>query len=567
MVTSESQLLAYGYRCTDLALETIPPVDPSLKFSCIRQSDKNVRPPVRISTGLHWDGNAMPQPDGSDTETLIAGVRKRVGTYTPVPVKNVLDEFRQFNRKWLRENLIPLAPDTDLGFETFLEATNYPLWKKEVLRQVQAQIVHIEGNPKYFKLKSFCKAETYPKFKHMRGINSRSDEFKCWSGPVFKCIEKELFKHPAFIKKVPIDERPEYIYNRIFREGAQYIATDYTSFEASFVTDLMEACEFELYDYMTSNLACHDDFMRVIRGVLGGTNECQFKYFKVEVAGKRMSGEMCTSLGNGFTNLMAMLFTCQRNGNTGVAGVVEGDDGLFTMVGSPPTTEMFAELGLVMKLELHDRLEEASFCGIVFSSEDKKNITNPLEVLADFGWAGRDYVCSSKGTKLALLRCKALSFAHQYKGCPIIGRLAECALRLTSHVKINKILESKSLAQWDREQLLEAIKSDNNTLYEEPGFATRVLVERLYGITTRDQLVIERYFMDKTDLSPISCPTLDNYSNSVWRQYWTLYVRPAVGDIRRSVGGFMTHSGLQPQFDSKGRTLKERDVVGSNCGA
>jgi len=549
-------------------MEIIPPVDPSLKFKNIRLSDRNIRAPVRISTGIHWEGNAMPQPCGSDTETLIAGVRKRVGTYTPVPNKNVLEKFRQFTRKWLRENMIPLVPDTDLTFETFLEDTNYPLWKKELLRKVQAQIVHIEADPKYFKLKSFCKAETYPKFKHMRGINSRSDEFKCWSGPVFKCIEKELFKHHAFIKKVPIDERPEYIFEKIFREGAQYIATDYTSFEASFITELMDACEFELYDYMTTELVCHDEFMRVVRGVLGGTNVCQFKYFNVEVDGKRMSGEMCTSLGNGFTNLMAMLFICEENGNTGVAGVVEGDDGLFTMVGPPPTTEMFADLGLVMKLELHTKLEEASFCGIVFDLEDRKNITNPLEVIADFGWTGRDYVMSKSATKRALLRCKALSFAHQYKGCPIVGRLAECAMRLTANgkdVDIVKILQSKALAQWDREQLLEAMKHNHHTLYEEPGFATRVLVEKLYGITTRDQLIIEKYFEEKTDLSPIRCPTLDEYSNVIWQQYWDEYVRPAVGDIRRPVGDFLIHSGLQPQFDINGRTLIEGSVVfGSN---
>lgn len=557
-MTCEPLVLAYGYRYGEVPLETIPPVDPTLKFKGIIQSDENVRPPVRVSTGLHWDGNAMPQPDGSDTKTLMAGVMKRVGTYTPVPKENVLNEFRSFVRQWVRANLVPLAPDTDLTFDTWIEKTNYPRWKKEMLRLVKERIVHIEENRgKYFKVKSFCKAETYPKFKHMRGINSRSDEFKVYTGPIFKCIEKEVFKNKAFIKTVPIDERPGVIFERIYREGAQYIATDYSSFEASFVRDLMSVCEFELYDYMTSHLVCHEEFMGLVHDVLGGVNSCTFKYFNVEVEGKRMSGEMCTSLGNGFTNLMAMLFTCERNCNTGVVGVVEGDDGLFTMVGTPPTTEMFADLGLVMKLELHDKLEEASFCGIVFSLEDRRNVTNPLEVIADFGWAGRDYVAAKHSTKLALLRSKALSFAHQYKGCPIVGRLAECGLRLTKSIDVSKILESRALAQWDRDQLLEAMENGSNTLYEEPGLATRALVAKLYGINEDDQLIIEDYFAKKNDLTPIRCPTLDYYQNPVWRQYFNDYVRYGVGDIRRPIGAFFRHSGLHIQFDDKGHWLAD----------
>ncbi len=77
------------------------------------------------------------------------------------------------------------------------------------------------------------------------------------------------------------------------------MATDYTSFEALFTPELMDAVEMQLYDYMLEHVSGGKDTLRLIRRVQLGRNHIDSKYVSVDISGKRMSGEMCTSLGNG----------------------------------------------------------------------------------------------------------------------------------------------------------------------------------------------------------------------------------------------------------------------------
>jgi hypothetical protein len=250
-----------------------------------------------------------------------------------------------------------------------------------------------------------------------------------------------------------------------------------------------------------------------------------------------MSGEMCTSLGNGFSNLMFMLYTCERKGCTDVEGVVEGDDGLFTMTGTPPTIEDFAELGLVIKLDRHTKLSTASFCGIVFDEDDKANITDPREVLASFGWGSKEYARSRPFKKMALLRCKALSYAYQYPGCPIIGDLAFSTLCLTDRAHREKQFIDESgfgratkkiidrMNPWEREQLLEALaqNSKRSLRYVPPRPGSRQLVEELYGIPLDHQLKIEASLWSSTQLEPLTCPYIGMHMSPDWNHYFDNY--------------------------------------------
>jgi hypothetical protein len=283
------------------------------------------------------------------------------------------------------------------------------------------------------------KDETYPEYKHARAINSRSDEFKCASGPFFKCIEKTLFTLDWFIKKVPIADRPSYIKNRLERMGVSYFAADYTSFESLFTKKLMQTCEFVLYEHCVSEHPLGRAWLSLISEALLGRNVCSFKLFNVSVNATRMSGEMNTSLGNGFSNLMFLLFLCQENGMTDVLAVIEGDDSAASGCGKWPSVEDFAKLGLVIKVDMSDSIEEMSFCGLVFDSDECLNVTDPREVLASFGWTSAGYKAMKQNKLKLLLRCKALSLAHQYPGCPIISSLAQYGLRVTRGYDISSM--------------------------------------------------------------------------------------------------------------------------------
>jgi hypothetical protein len=263
--------------------------------------------------------------------------------------------------------------------------------------------------------------------------------------------------------------------------------------------------------------------MALCRNVLAGVNVCQFKNFTVKCLATRMSGEMCTSLGNGFTNLMNMLFMAEEKQCTSVKGKVEGDDGLFTMYGDIPTEDDFKKLGFMLKMEEHTSLSEASFCGIIADENDLDIVTDPISEILSFGWTTNRYVAASPRKLKMLLKSKALSLAYQYPGCPILGSLAQFALRVT----IGSNYDLTHLCGWYREQMLEAIEfyKKKGVPYKIPHLNTRLLVERKYGVSIQDQLKIEDYLDNKKELTEIYHPCLEKYFHPDTVNYWDNYVK------------------------------------------
>lgn len=517
----------YGYRYGETRLPKINKIKPDFKVTRRREVDLDRRVPVQVSLGCELVGAAQTHPDPVCRATTEAGCRYRIGRLPPSHDPVLLAKFRAFVRRWIRHNLVPISPDADTSLETWLAGTNYPEWRKEELRAKWEEFTSIDDPLKKYRwLKGFMKDEVYPDWKHARGINSRSDEFKCYMGPIFKLIENEVYKIHHFIKHVPVADRPRVIMEALYSEGAQYMATDYTAFESLFIRELMEACEFELYDYMTQFLPEHDAFMRECHETLGGENVITYHDFVIRILATRMSGEMCTSLGNGFSNLMFMLFLCEEKGCTGVDGFVEGDDGIFTGYGVLPTSADFAALGLNIKVEMHDQLSTASFCGIIFDETDCINVTDPREVLASFGWTTNQYARARSSKLKALLRCKALSYAHQYPGCPIIDALSHYGLRVTSGIDVSGVLEkSHHLTMWDREQQKDALRSARKLARTASPMATRLLVEEKYQLPVSFQLMIESYLDNCIVLAPLDFPFLRDSIPESWIEYFEKYER------------------------------------------
>jgi hypothetical protein len=414
----------------------------------------------------------------------------------------------------LREELTPLSADSDCTAKTWLANSPYPLWRKRELQEIDddywgcitpENVSRLsKGLPtinQYCKLNSFVKDETYPTYKSARSINSRTDQFKVRVGPIFKLIEHELFALPYFIKHTPVDERATEIKRELFQAGSKIIGTDYTSYESVFTKEYMETCEFQLYHYMTQNLP-DQDWYQIVTKTLAGRNHCQYRNkFTLVVDATRMSGEMCTSLGNSFSNLMSMLFIAEELKLESVRVRVEGDDGLSTFFGTTPTALDFEEIGLIIKIDEYETLTEGSFCGIIADEDEMINVTDPIRTLLDFGWTSREYVDAGLKKKLQLLRAKSLSLAYQYPGCPILSSLAQYGLRMSKDAHIYM----KNMNTWQRDRFSQLYeKHKDNVPFRETGFKTRLLVEKRYGISISDQLNIESYLDNKNDLSPIS---------------------------------------------------------------
>lgn len=374
------------------------------------------------------------------------------------------------------------------------------------------------------------KDEFYTAFKYPRTINSRSDIAKVLVGPIFWRISDAVMHHKIngytpFIKYVSISERPEYIWKHLRPNARKLFAGDYTAFEALFQRAQMQI-EIDLYKYMTGNLPedIRNLFWGYLDDVLAGTNSCYFRHFKTKVDATRMSGEMCTSLGNGWFNLMVLRFLLESLGHTDVQIFVEGDDSIaaYTPTGVPIEDKHFRQLGLEMKISEPDSINTASFCGIVFHPEDMINVTDPREVLASFGWVSSRYASSDDKKLMALMRAKSLSYLYQYPGCPIIQELALYGLRVTAGFDLRWVLRHAYMSQWERQQVENAAKyfgsgytKVQSTIRDVPT-ATRILVEELFGVTSQQQEQIEDYLRSLSGMKPLK---IDIDWNRDWSEY------------------------------------------------
>lgn len=495
-----------------------------------------VRRVEQVSAGCHVEGVCLPHVDTKDPATLEAGVQKRMGQILPVANRAFFRRLRRTVVKWIKQRKIqPLSPEIDTSFEAWLARTTYDTKRKEELTRIHEDIVDFlerdrKGCLKFFKVKLFAKDETYVDWKHARGIYAREDVAKVYFGPYIKLMEDVIYDQPEFIKHVPVRDRAKYIMNKLYVEGGHYIATDYSSFEATFVQQLMLNCEFVLYEHLLSALPEGPTVLGIMKEVMTGKNIVQNKFLHCIIIASRMSGEMTTSLGNGFSNLMLMTHACSILG-VPCRGVVEGDDGLFVFLTRRyPTKEMFARMGCIIKLDAYERISDASFCGQIFDPIDQEIVTDPVEVLAKIAWLNSKYVGARQSKLKALLRCKALSFYHQYPACPIVTELAEYCLRVSAGCDVRGVMGS--VDSYKRGIIQEALEKP---LERRPiGQHTRLLVSEKFGISVAEQLDIELYLREKMDLSPLSLPSIVLTVPYPWIEYSDRYTFQAGKDEYRS---------------------------------
>jgi len=547
------RVYAYGYRENERC--SIPPLvgkqfeakgskinlDTTFKLHKVYENADKSRPVVQASLGPHVEGLCMPHPDPSDATTALTGAMYRF--CREIPAKNFPKrEFTEFVKFWLEDNMIPIEPFADTSVRAWLDKTPYTLKRKHELMTKfdQLNCAAYQLDDRYLQVKSFIKDEVYPEYKHARAINSRTDEFKCAVGPICQLISDKMFSLPWFIKKIPIANRPKYILDRLQRAGSTYFTSDYTSFEAHFKAEMMDACEHQLFEYMTTSLPDGDKFVELMRRAKSDhPNLISFKRGTLEIKAKRMSGEMDTSLSNGFSNLMFMLFLCSKNGNTNVSGVIEGDDGLFVMDGDAPPAAMFEDFGLTIKIQIFEDLAHASFCGMVFDLDDQKNVTNPIEELINFGWTTARYAKSRTSVHKCLIRAKALSLAYQYPACPVLSKFAYQMCKLTAGYDSMSWVNSQSGHAFNLYEIEMIRKSheyfSSKNLLEEPGIGTRLLVEQLYGLTVAEQVILEKYIETLTSLDALSHPIIYQHAKPEWSDYYDSYaLRMAVNDDHAS---------------------------------
>lgn len=439
---------------------------------------------MQVAIGPTVNGYAPPMVDVNHGPTLLDGCLRRFCRRRASADVTLLKEFKHFVGRWLHANITPVDPtELKTPLQWVDENDNYPGSRKEELRQVFSEFRGSYSDA-CTEVKGHGKRETYPEYKAARGINSRSDEFKLLYGPLVSALEHVVYAHPAFIKHVPTVDRPKYIYDMFRGHNGKKLVTDYSAFESHFDLDLLKACEFQLYRH---GWRLFPKAAKIYCKVLGGYNNCVYKKFSVRVRAKRMSGEMSTSLGNGFTNLMVALFAAHKSGGI-LTGVVEGDDGLFGC-SVPLDTSIFSKLGFNIKIIEVDDVFKSSFCGLMMAS-DFTSFADPRKTILNFGWSHSPLSSGGKAIRLSLLRAKAMSLLCEHPQCPILCKLAIRALKETEGY------QARFDPGWysgEMKRLASLSRLDECRIMAElgPSQVARREFDELYSIPVSQQLSIE----------------------------------------------------------------------------
>lgn len=458
---------------------------------------------IQLPSGIK--GAVLPCADIRDTAFL--GALKRILSKPPEIDEDLFKEFIKFVEEFIKQ--LPILID-EPSFKKWIMEVNQPESRKEEYRKAYAlyelnklkfdKLASVYGTDDYeydkdfeewLEIAAFIKSEWYLEIKPNRGINPRNIEYMPAVGPSYAEISKIIFAMPEFIKYVPIKDRPKYIYDRLSNAGSICVQSDYKSFENSFTRRIQEQIEMKLYKHMLTNYPhlynlCHCQCIK---------NSIKSSSMNISLECARMSGEMCTSLGNGFTNLMLMKFFCKQHGITDAQGVIEGDDGLFTYHGPILYNEFFNKLGFQIDISTKD-LNEASFCGNIFTNESFETLADPLEVMATASYSMQGV--GARPIELNKL-CYLMGFSIlcQYGNCPILGEFArkqirDCILADPNvRMKAIKYMQtSRKLDWWSREILSKTIHEKVTALNVK--YCDRLLIEKLYLIPVSAQLQIEQ---------------------------------------------------------------------------
>jgi len=415
------------------------------------------------------------------------------GGITPVAEKLFIELARFVDmfcsRHWAPLNRIPSTPE-------WLDQLPHPKWRVDELRAINDDYGGWEsGWVPTKKEKSaidfFLKNEHYPEYKEARGINSRSDAFKVFSGPAFSAIEEQVYKLPFFVKHMTDFEKHQRI---AALPDAKCYATDFTAFESHMTPLVMAAIECRIYQYFLQNFPSLSQ--NICMTIMGKNKLRHSSGVTATLFGRRMSGDMCTSLGNGLTNLMLVLFIVHRKtGNYNLLqGLVEGDDGLFVSP-CPLTVADYAQLGFTIKIEEGEHPSQMAFCQQYFVTPGQ-TVKHIQRVIADFGWS-HSCIGAGVGVRTQLLRAKALSSLAALPQCPVTRAIADRALYLTRGVKARH--------EWDWYHPV--CPDEHKAEPFNPTAATRELYFRLTGITPALQLTLEDDIRAGKNLDDVLFPT------------------------------------------------------------
>lgn len=536
-VLNRVRTFLYGYAVNHVSLIRRE-IDPNVHVR--EHSTSTTQPPRAVSLGVHCLQGALCVPQGNGLLNQECGLAYRLGRKMPKPSRRVLWQLRGYMPYFCQRlfpNIVPA--DYDFSAENWLSKTHYPEWRKMQILKLLPDIPSLLTRAffrKFGHCKAFIKLENYSNGTHFewgtykppRIISSRTDYVKLAVGPLIKAIELLAYDCPFFVKHVPVHERPMYIENHLRCVGMRYMASDYTSFECGFTPEFMHVVEFGFFRYMLANCPKQLAEMKAFEQCVTGRNQLHLRDVSASMLARRQSGEMTTSIGNGISNLVMTAFLLRHRVDVlDMRCVVEGDDGLFAV---PIDCEKllapdnYAQFGFLIKSSWTDDVCSASFCGLVYDSDDSINVCNPVDVILSIGWSmGSESVHASDKRLKDLLVAKTYSLVYEYAGCPIVWAIADWLVRVNGILLNEKLFNSRMFNDWERAQVpFWRAMNFRRLLSLRPTRGSRTVMAESFGIPLDVQVRWENYFQSLTTICPINLPEIYAYLSpmaidNVWR--------------------------------------------------
>lgn len=441
--------------------------------------------------------------DTRDPLNAVASVFHRMGTQLPDGEEEELLYFRRF-----AERVIPAVfkPVHEVpSFEEWLAHTSYSGAEKDKLRKDLGDWEAHGISPKDRTDLLFTKWESYADVGASRNIIGPSARVKAALGPISHAIDEATFEAPYFVKKIDVRERPKLLHDTF---GERPVAmSDFSSMEAHHRGVYMKVLLFWI-DHMVQNLPESAE-KRTLRAMFSGKRKASGQGITVDYDDRLPSGRPWTSSANSVLNFLIMEYLALRSVHPElepevlaemlVPGKFEGDDGIVES--KPFNDRIIARMGLMLKVEYHAHYGQGSFCGVVAEPGRNTTICDPTKVLLNFGVMPAKYRHMKAGKWKAYLRCKALSYAHQYPNCPVVSAYARHILRATRSVDVRSAMYQFDM--WHRDKIVKALAALVHKEKPQPiNQIERDIVAERWGISVETQMLFEAWFDANDELRP-----------------------------------------------------------------
>lgn len=346
--------------------------------------------------------------------------------------------------------------------------------KREMYRKYYADIqnpqyvatVHANDDPKGIRtIGCFQKTENYEEMKEPRAICACSTENKVMFAGIINQLQHYISKKHNFMVKTLTTDQILKRKSEMAQRWSCFCGSDFSSFEGSQDYIWQRYIELPIFEHLMRN---YPEILHEFRKCYLNGHEVYYKKRRMfTLFGKRMSGDLHTSLGNSLTNYFIWSYAAYKSG-VDMEIMVEGDDA-FIASDSCIDINIVKDLGFDCKFQGPSMNPDDILFLSVYSTNGKRfgNITKILDkigVVKSQHFTDAVFINSNRRMKELndYIYTKCYCYQVMYKGTPILDPLLDKMMEMYPG-KYNPALIDENF----RQRMGENIKIPNRPIYPE----------------------------------------------------------------------------------------------------